>query len=205
MFVLSKKYEMENNTNLELTESMEIINKMINTAKNKLADDGFLLIFWGWNVIAAAIIHYATLKLNIAHGEFTWAILMPLGGIVSAIYGYKQGKKAKIKTYVSSYLSYLWGAFGIGMVLTLVCMPQYGIKATYFILMMLYGVATFVCGGILNFKPLIIGGIFSFLCAFVSNFFGEVDQLLLISIALLGSYVIPGHLLRVKFRSEQHV
>lgn len=193
------------NTNLEATESMDIINKMITNAKSKLADDGFLLIFWGWVVIAAALIHYSTLKLNIQHGEYAWAILMPLGGIISAVYGYKQGKKKKVKTYVGTYLGYLWGAFGIGMVLTLVCMPQYGIKVTYFMLMILYGVATFVCGGILNFKPLIIGSLLSFACAILSNFCGEVDQLLIISIALLCSYVIPGHLLRAKFKSQQHV
>lgn len=203
-FVSSNQIKMENK-NLELNESMDIINKMINNAKSKLADDGFLLIFWGWNVVAAALIHYITLKINIPHGEYAWAILMPLGGIVSAVYGYKQGKKEKVKTYVGTYMGYLWGAFGIGLVLTLVCMPQYGIKVTYFMLMILYGVATFVCGGILNFKPLIIGSLFSFACAFLSNFCGEMDQLLIIAIALLCSYIIPGHLLRAKFKSQQHV
>lgn len=202
---MSSNQKTMENKDLQINESLNIIHTMIDNAKNKLADDGFLLIFWGWNVAIAAIIHYITLKLNIPHGEFSWAILMPLGGIVSAIYGYKQRKTAKVKTYVDTYMSYLWGAFGIGLVLTLVSMPQYGIKPAYFILMILYGMATFVCGGILNFKPLIIGGIFSFACAFVSNFFGEIDQLLIISIALLGSYIIPGHLLRAKFKSQQNV
>lgn len=192
------------NKDFNPTESMQLINTMINTAKNKLADDGFLLIFWGWLVMVAALVHYAALKFNFEHGECVWAILMPLGGIFSAVYGYKQNKKKSVKTYVDTYLSYLWGAFGIAMVLTLISMPQYGIKVTYFMLMILYGVATFVCGGILNFKPLIIGSLFSFACAFLSNFCGEVDQLLVISLALLCSYVIPGHLLRSKFKS-QHV
>lgn len=61
--------KMENN-DFNPTESMDIINKMINNAKSKLADDGFLFIFWGWLVTAAAMIHYVTLKLNIPHGEF---------------------------------------------------------------------------------------------------------------------------------------
>ena len=192
------------NKDFNPTESMQLINTMINTAKNKLADDGFLIIFWGWLVMVAALIQYIALKINFEHGEYVWAILMPLGGIFSAVYGYKQNKKKSVKTYVDTYLSYLWGAFGIALVLTLISMPQYGIKVTYFMLMILYGVATFICGGILNFKPLIIGSLFSFACAFLSNFCGEVDQLLIISLDLLCSYVIPGHLLRSKFRS-QHV
>ena len=195
---------MEKN-NLELSESMDIINKMINNAKNKLADDGFLLIFWGWLVVIAAMGHYFALRLNIMHSEIIWAVLMPLGGIFSFIYGRKQDKNNSAKTYVGSYLGYLWGAFGIALLITLVCGSQFGIKPTYFTLMILYGFATFVSGGLLGFKPLIYGSLVSFACAVISIFLGEIDQLLIISVALLGSYVIPGHLLRSKFKSQQHV
>ncbi len=195
---------MENNE-LQATESMDIINKMINSAKSKLADDGLLIIFWGWLVTGSALIHYTTLKLNINHGELVWAILMPLGGIFSAIYGRKQDKKKIVKTYVDSYLSYVWGAFGIALVITLFCGSQYGIKPTYFCLMILYGFVTFVSGGLLGFKPLVYGSLISFACAIIAIFLNETDQLLIISVALLGSYIVPGHLLRSKFKSQQHV
>ncbi len=190
------------NKDFDPTESMQVISSMINTAKNKLADDGFLLIFWGWLVIAAALIQYVSIKVNFEYGNYVWATLLPLGGIFSAIYGRRQDKKKNVKTYVDRYLSYLWGGFGIALVLTLVLMSQYGIKVTYFMLMVLYGFVTFVCGGILNFKPLIIGSLFSFACAILSNFCGDMNQLLIISVALLCSYVIPGHLLRAKYKSQ---
>jgi hypothetical protein len=196
---------MENNTNMELTESMDIINRMINNAKNKLADDGFLLIFWGWVVIAAAMIHYTTIKLNVDYGYWAWAILMPFGGIFSVVYGYREGKKKRVKTYVDTYLGYLWIAFGIGMAIVLGFMPFHGIKFTYFGLMVLYGIATFISGGLLDFKPLTIGSFVSFACAIASVFLSEVDQLLIISVALFGSYVVPGHLLRSKFKSQEDV
>lgn len=151
------------------------------------------------------MIQYTTIKLNIDYGYWAWAVLMPLGGIFSAVYGYKEKKKKKVKTYVDVYLGYLWGAFGIGLVITLVCGAQFGIKPTYFSLMILYGLATFVSGGLLDFKPLVWGSLVSFACAVISVFLGEVDQFLMISLALIGSYVIPGHLLRSKFKSQQHV
>ncbi|MCE3226243.1 MAG: hypothetical protein K0S32_794 [Bacteroidetes bacterium] len=193
------------NDNFNSEQSLQVINGMINTAKNKLADDGFLLIFWGWLVIIAAVSHYITIRLNIPYGYFVWIILMPLGGIFSAIYGSRQNKKQKVKTYIDSYLSYLWIAFGIALAISLGFMYYHGIKATYFFLMILYGIATFVSGGLLNFKPLVIGSIASFACAGISVFLGELDQLLIIAVALLFSYVIPGHLLRNKFKSQQHV
>lgn len=191
---------MEENFNPE--QSLALIDSMINKAKNKLADDGFLFIFWGWLVLAAAIIHYVTIKMEIDYGYFVWITLMPLGGIYSAIFGFRQNKKSNVKTYVDTYLSALWTAFGIALILTIGFMMWHGISTTYFFLMILYGIATYVTGGILSFTPLKIGSLFSFACAAISVFCNEADLLLVIAIAIFCSYVVPGHLLRMKFKSE---
>lgn len=177
----------------------------MNTARNKLADDGFHLIFWGWLITFCALTQYASIQMGFQWGPIVWMVLPPIGGIVSGIYGYRQEKKSRVKTYMDTALSYLWGGFIIAMVLTLVFGYAHGIKATYFFLMLLYGMATFITGGILKFRPLIIGSIFSFVSAIISVFVGEVDQFLCISAALLFSYVIPGHMLRSKYKSQQHV
>jgi hypothetical protein len=190
---------------IQPNESLAIISSMIDTAKNKIADDGFLFIFWGWNVLVAALINYFTSKFNIPNGGLTWAILMPLGGIVSMIYGMKQRKRERVRTYVDEYLGYNWWAFVIGLFITLALMPVQGMKQSYFFVMVLYGMATFISGGLLRFRPLVIGSMFSFAFAIISVFTGELDQLLCISGALLGSYLIPGYMLRSKYRSQQHV
>lgn len=192
------------NENFNPEQSFQVINSMINTAKHRLADDGFLFIFWGWLVMLSALFNYVMFKLDLEYGYWVWIVAMPLGGIVSVIYGSKQRKKAIVKTYIDTYLGYSWTAFGIALLVTLAFMPFHGIKHTYFFLMLIYGIATMVSGGLINFRPLIIGSLFSFVCAAASVFFSEADQLLIISVALLFSYIIPGHLLRAKFRS-QHV
>jgi hypothetical protein len=194
---------MTNEETFKPEESLALINNMINSAKNKLADDGFHLIFWGWLITFCALSHYITLQLGVQWGALVWAVLPPVGGVVSMVYGIKQGKKAKVKTYIDTYLSYTWGGFIIAMLITLVFGYAHGIKSTYFFLMLLYGIATFISGGILNFRPLIIGSLFSFICAIISVFVSEIDQFLCISAALLLSYVIPGHLLRAKYKSQQ--
>lgn len=190
---------------IQPSESIALITGMINTAKNRLADDGFLLIFWGWNVLAAALIQYACLMLAIPGGYFSWMILMPLGAIISIVYGIKQRSKDRVKTHVDNYLGYNWGGFIIGLILTLAFMPAHGVKQTYFFLMVLYGIATFISGGLLRFRPLIAGSIFAFLFAIISVFAHEEDLLLCIAAAILCSYIIPGHLLRLRYRSQQHV
>jgi hypothetical protein len=204
-FTITKEFKKNKNmedNNLQPEESLRLINGIINSAKNKLADDGFQFIFWGWLVIVCAMTHYISLKLNFEMGYMVWIILPPLGVIVSTIYGYKQGKKSNVKTYMDTYLGFLWGGFIIATIITLAFGFAHGIKATYFFLMILYGVATFITGGMLNFKPLIIGSLFSFALAGISVFLGNVDQFLCISAALLCSYVIPGHLLQSKFKQQ---
>ncbi len=191
--------------NFKPEDSLKLINGIIHSAKNKLADDGFFLIFWGWLIIVCAMTQYFSVKFNFEWGSLVWAILPPLGGIFSWIYGAKQDKKKKVKTYVDTYIAYVWGGFLFAMILTLVFGYAHGLKATYFFLMLLYGVATFVTGGILNFKPLIFGSLFSFALAALSVFLGDLDQFLCISAALLLSYVIPGHMLRSKFKSQENV
>lgn len=190
---------------LHPAESFEIINSMINTARHKLADDGFLLIFWGWLIFIAALTHYCTITFNIPHGEWVWMILIPFGIVVSIIYGFRQKKKDKVKTYMDSYLGYSWTAFIVAMIVTLFFMPVHGLKSTYFFLMILYGMATFISGGLLNFKPLMIGSCFSFAFAIIATFLGDTEQLLCISAALLFSYIIPGHLLHAKYKSQHNV
>jgi len=189
--------------NLMPEESLQIINSMINNAKNKLADDGFHLILWGWLVTFCTLTQYITLKLDLNWGQWIW-MLLPFGGVASAIYGNKKNKSQNVKTHIGSYLFFLWIGFVIAIIITLFFGYIYGIKATYFFLMLLYGIATFVSGGILNFKPLVYGGILSFCCAVLSVFLTEIDQYLCLSVALIVSYIIPGHLLRVKFKSQKN-
>jgi hypothetical protein len=193
------------NKELNPSESIAIIHEMIANAKNKLADDGFLYIFWGWLVMAAALINYFSVIAGSHYGYYVWPVLMPLGAIVSIIYGIRQKKKENVKTYIDTYLTYLWIAFIIALVMTLAFMPLHGVKTTYFFLMVLYGIATLISGGLLQFRPLVIGSLFSFLFAILSVFAGENEQFLCIAAALLFSYIIPGHLLRNKFRSQKDV
>lgn len=183
-------------------ESLALINSMINTARHKLADDGFLFIFWGWLVSGSALLHFATLKLGIPYGYFVWPVLMPLGGIFTMIFTSRRKEKERVKTYIDAYLGYVWMAFGIALLVTLCFLPVHGIQHTYFFLMTLYGIATFISGGLLHFTPLIFGSCAAFACAIASVFFGEAEQLLWIALSLIGSYVIPGHLLRKKFKSQ---
>jgi hypothetical protein len=191
-----------NEKELNPAESLSLITGMINTAKNRLADDGFLIIFWGWLVFAAALVNYISLALRSDLGYLVWPVLMPAGGIFTAVYSARKGRNNRVDSYTKSFLGYCWTAFLIALLITLSFLPLHGVQLTYFVLLLLYGIVIFITGGILNFRPLIIGSLFSFAFAVMAGLTGEKEQYLCIAAALLCSYIIPGHLLRSKYRSQ---
>jgi hypothetical protein len=66
----------------------------------------------------------------------------------------------------------------------------------FFIL--LYGLGTFISGSIIQFRPLVVGGIIAFILAIVSVFAPYDYQVLFAAGAILFSYIIPAYLLRYK-------
>jgi hypothetical protein len=107
---------------------------------------------------------------------------------------------AALVHYIS--LKYLWIGFGLAIAVVMASMGVHGIKVTYFCLMVLYGLATFIAGGVLAFPPLVFGGLSSLTCAVFSIFLSNEDQLLCIAVALLLSFIIPGHLLALKHKQQ---
>ena len=64
---------------------------------------------------------------------------------------------------------------------------------------MLYAMAIFATGYIIEFKPFIYGAISNWIIAAVCLFQPFQYQLLLLALAILLSYIIPGYMLRAKF------
>lgn len=180
-------------------ESLRIISQMIQTAKENFNDNGFFYLLWGWLVFIAALTQFCLIHIQYELNYMPWPVLMTAGGIISFIYGYRQEKKAKVKTHLDSFMGYLWGGFVISLLIVLGMMPKISVEVAYPIIMILYGLGTFVSGGVLKFTPLILGGITCWAIAIISLFFNFEIQLLLIAFAVLLSYIIPGHMLKHRY------
>ena len=184
---------------IDANESLLIIQNMISKTQRRYSDDSFYFLMWGWLVFVSSLAHFCLMQLDIEQAPMVW-LLMPLGGIVTVIYSVKQSKKETIKTYVDTYMNYLWIAMGLAMVFVLSMSFKLGIN-TYPVLLLIYGIGTFVSGGLISFKPLIIGGIVCFMLSATAFFVSFEIQLLFIAASMLASYIIPGHLLKAKFKN----
>lgn len=188
-------------TNFSEKDSLAVIMNMIHSAKADISDESFYYLLWGWLVLIASLTHYTLLHLSIEMAPIAW-MLMPLGGIITAVYGYNQNKKENRKTFVDEFMKYVLIAFLVSLVMVLVFMSKLG-SSTYPMILMIYGIWLFVSGGVLKFKPLMAGGIINWAMAGVAFFVAPDLQLLCIAAAVLLGYIIPGYLLKRKF--SRHV
>lgn len=195
---------MENDKPLSETESLELIRSMIHRTQGTLQDNGFYFLLWGWLVFVASTSQYVMLKMGLpVYSQYTWAILMPLGGILSAIRGRKEEKERRVKTYTDELLRYALFAFMMALFIVLIFMSIHGgWELAYPMIMMVYGMWLFISGGALKFKPLIIGGLIDFACCIAGFYIHTLELLLLLSFSVLAGYIIPGHLLNAKYKRE---
>jgi hypothetical protein len=178
------------NENLSPQQSLDLIQSMINKTKNAAADSSIFFLLWGWVVFIACLLQYI-LKI-IWHSQFhyyAWFVIVI--GIAGSVYlGIKRDKTTLVKTYISESVEQLWISIGITF--------GYGNSFTFYIL--LYGIGCFVTGRLIKFSPLVWGGIGAWLLAVFSAYLDYDTNILVTAVSILISYIIPGYLLRMKFK-----
>jgi hypothetical protein len=189
-------------------DSIRVITEMIENSKAKIKDNSFFYLLWGWLVLIASITNFVLLKMGYYDIAWVpWPILMFGGGIVSGVAGYRMGKKAKAKTMFDTTMAYLWSGFVITLFIILFVAASGNIswQVSNVLIIALYGLGTFVSGGILRFKPLIIGGVLSWAIAIATIFIPEIYSLLMVALSIIVAYLIPGYMLKSKEKNQGHV
>jgi hypothetical protein len=185
-------------------ESLQLIQQMIQAAKQDLSDRSFDYLFWGWLVLGAALGNYALLLTGYANPALPW-LLMPLGGIIMVVYHYRQEKRRTVRTPVGEFLGFFWTGMCVLLLMIIGFGMTHGWPQAYPLLIALYGLGTFVSGGALRFRPLVYGGAACWLLATAAFMVSFPTQLLLLAAAVVVAYIIPGHLLKARFRRGRAV
>jgi hypothetical protein len=185
-------------------DSLRIISEMVQAAKTGISDNGFFYLLWGWLVFTSSLSQYVLLVLvRSEYNGVPWMILMPLGGVLTMWYKARQKKIKRVKTFLDEFMKYAVWAFLVSLFIVLFSIYQTGNpQFVYPMIMMVYGAWLFLSGGVLRFKPLVIGGIINWALAVTSMFVVFQWQLLLLALAVLLGYIIPGHLLKANHKNE---
>ena len=179
-------------------ESLSIIQQMIDKVKSDIDDDSFYNLFWGWLVFIASISNFILLKMEYEYSFLPW-LLMPLGAIVTGVYSYKHKRNKRVRTYIDDFLRYVLIAFLVSLMMVLFFQSKLEFS-TYPMVMMVYGIWLFISGGVIRFRPLMIGGIINWILAIAAFFVSFEIQLLLLALAVVSGYIIPGYLLKAFYK-----
>lgn len=190
--------------NFSSADSLLIIESMINKAKNQFSENGHLYLLWGWAVLICSVLEF--ILLNYLHYEkhyivwfSTWLIV-----IYQFIYLRRKKKQQRVRTYTDEIVGFVWIVFFILMILFGFFVSKLADDHYYTfinpVFLALYGMPTFLSGIILRFRPLIIGGISCWVLSVIATFISPQYHLLLLPVAMIIAWIIPGYMLRKKFR-----
>ena len=189
--------------NMTEHESLALISTMINKARNRFSEDGFLYILWGWVILICALTHFISSYYYSYDGAYMVWMLSYAVVIFQIIYLIRRRKKEKVRTYTDDIIGYVWITFAISTVLMVfVCVQFKAFNAMLPLLLVFYGIPIVLSGIILKFRALVIGGICCWILSFVSTFVRLEFHMLLIAVAISAGWLIPGYLLRIKYRKE---
>jgi len=193
--------------NFDPRQSLLLIETMINRAKDRFAEDGSMYLLWGWVVFICSLsqfilLHFFKYPYHYMVWMATWIIV-----IYQVIYVRRKHKYKKVKTYTGYIIGYVWLTFVIVIFLLAFLVGQLTTAEYYAhinpILLAIYGMPIFLSGIILRFRPLIIGGIGCWVLSVVTMFIANYDyQFLMIPAAMVIAWIIPGYLLRAKYKLQ---
>ncbi|MEO6836753.1 MAG: hypothetical protein ABI185_00090 [Ginsengibacter sp.] len=182
-------------------ESMELITSMINKAKDRVSETGTLYLLWGWLILICCIVQFIGFHFfNYINSYYIWFSTWILV-IYQFFYLGKRKNVNKVKSYTGEINGFVWLVFFICMMLVIFIgsyLKKYEIINP--VLLVLYGMPTFLSGIILKFKPLIIGGICCWALSVLSVFIPGDYQLLLTAAAVIAAWIIPGYILKQNFK-----
>lgn len=186
---------MEEKEKLNTDESLAIITSMINQAKGNVVKSRFYIIFWGWLVLFMSLGHFFLASFTAYPYPFAVYSLSIVGLVVSFIYGYRESRQKKVKTFADTVYSQIWFSFIAVYFVLVAFMPQYNFYITPMILLFA-STSTYLTGVILRFSPYRWGGLWILLMAIVAFLLPLDWQPLTTAVAVLFGYLFPGYMIK---------
>ena len=190
---------MENNQNFSAEQSLQVIQSMIERAKQDVANNSFYLLLWGWLIFIAALLNFGLMKFTSFEQPYLAWNLVWIGAIASIVKGVKDSKKIAVKTFVGETMKIFGISQGIlyfGLAFFFGKFDLWAISFPLYILV--YAVTCFFMGALMQFPLLKLTGLLCLPIMVIAVYVSFDWQLLLMALAILISYIIPGHVLSAK-------
>jgi hypothetical protein len=180
-------------------EGLHLIESMINKARNRFSENGHLYLLWGWIVFICGVVSFISLWYFKDYRLFPVWFLTWLAVIYQFIYLARKKKSASVRTYTDEISSNVWIMAGL---LTVILAKTNNQQLFNTVILVLYGLPTFLSGEIMKFFPLKIGAIVCWVLSVVSIYIPYEFSFLLISMSVVTAWIVPGYLLRSRYKNQ---
>ena len=179
-------------------QALQLIEQTIKSVRQKVSENGFIFLLWGWFILLGNVLSYLFITLNISDAiGFCWMGIGVSGGIISFIYYAKKEKKMGSPSQLEKYFTYIWSGVGLGAIALytyFIIAEEYAL-ITPFVLTMA-GIATFISGRMMKVSALVWGGISFWIGTAAALYFQSELQFLIGGACMVTGYLIPGYVLR---------
>jgi hypothetical protein len=194
-----------NETPLDAWASVQLIDAMINRARNRFSENGHLYLLWGWVVLACSLSHYL-LQHQLGYPRYylvwmgTW-----LAVAYQTVYLARKKSLQTVRTYTDDILKYVWLVFAIVTALSTIIVSALSGKPDLStpVFLVMYGMPTFLSGIILKQRSLLLGSVCCWLLSLATLWVAPRYHMLLISVAVVVAWIVPGYLLQSNYKRAQ--
>ena len=174
-------------------QGFETITSVIREAKAQFEEEGIVYVAWGLLAAIASFTQYYLIYYGYAHISYYPYFMMPVGGILTAIYFAMKGKKGR--THLSRIIAATWAPLSISIIVIAFTMgAELGDNLIPLILILL-SIGLMTSGATIGSNILLYSGILMNFIGFYSFVVDYSQQPLLMGIASIVCFLIPGVLL----------
>lgn len=185
-------------------ESLQLIQQMIQVAKDDHRENGDGWLIWGWLLflasVASVVMGYTGLSEYIG---YSWTGMLVIGLIIYIAGRIRKKKHKRVQTYVQELLEKLGNGFFISLFVLIVASNMSNSFFSFGYFYVLYAFWMFIHGSAIRFRPLIIGAVVNWAAAIAIFYLKDFRHDMMVSaVAILVGYLIPGYLLRAGYRKK---
>ncbi|HEY4063314.1 MAG TPA: hypothetical protein VGM30_15515 [Puia sp.] len=201
-----ERNEQESDQELSGRESLELIARMISTAKRDYRDTGVSGLLWGSVITFCSLVTFLNSYLKWEWLGYIWFLTFA-AVIPQVIVSIRESRNRKHKAYEDELMGGIWISFAIAMFLLSWYSSVYQVPQEACLFLVIYGIPTFTTGYARRFRPMIIGGIACWVFAILSTFSSWPYTILYPAAAAQLAWFIPGLILRRRYlkAKRQHV
>lgn len=188
--------------NFSEKESLKLINEMMSKAKRSYVTKGIASIVWGVLIVVCSLFTYAKIQFNFDIGFDIWWLVF-LAVIPQVFFSIKDRKNKNFVAHDEQTMTYVWSTFGICIFILSFYNSRFGNGSSTTLFMMLYGIPTFITGGVFKFRPMIFGGLVCWVLSIISIFTSVSTDMLFMAACGLFAWLIPGIILWNRYQKSK--